>query len=156
MQAIDFQRLSEYKLRRFRVEIGGFLTNAALSADFGAIKGPEGKERMPRTARCGRMLAEMRYGCLQNFYKYRTAPSQSLIDGTIIILLDSWTQRSIKSIVRRLYAFSFSKSIFEKFSCKTLKFYCFPKMGIIAARHYGHHSLHLQKKHSAQAVEHAG
>ena len=74
IQAIDFQRLSEYKLRRFRVEIGGFLTSAALSADFGAIKGPEGKERMPRTARCGRMLAEKRYGCLQNFYKYRTAP----------------------------------------------------------------------------------
>ena len=47
MQAIDFQRLYESRLRRFRVEIGGFVTNAALSADFGAIRGPEGKERMP-------------------------------------------------------------------------------------------------------------
>ena len=49
-------------MRRFRVEIGGFVTNAALSADFGAIKELEGKERIPRTARCGGMLAEMRYG----------------------------------------------------------------------------------------------
>ena len=63
-------------MRRFRIEICSFVTNAALSADFGAIKEPEGEERMLRTARCGRMLAEMRYSlrCLQNFYKYRTAP----------------------------------------------------------------------------------
>ena len=31
-------------MRRFRVEIGGFVTNAALSANFGAIKEPEGKK----------------------------------------------------------------------------------------------------------------
>ena len=36
-------------LRRFGVEIGGFVTNAALSADFGTIKKLEGKERTPRT-----------------------------------------------------------------------------------------------------------
>ena len=31
-------------MRRFRVEIGGFVTNATLSADFGAIKEP-GRQR---------------------------------------------------------------------------------------------------------------
>ena len=63
-------------LRRFSVEIGGFVTNAALSVNFSAIKKLEGKKRMLQTARYGRMLAEMRCGLryLQKFYKYRTAP----------------------------------------------------------------------------------
>ena len=43
---------------------------------------------MPRTVRCGGMLAEMRCGlrCLQNFYKYRTAPHRE-VGGARVVLL---------------------------------------------------------------------
>ena len=58
--------------RRFSVEIGGFVTSAAPNADLAGEL--EGEERMPRTARRGGTLAEMRYGCLQRFYKYRLRP----------------------------------------------------------------------------------
>ena len=59
------------------VSLGCTRAEKALAANYAlGDKEPEGKERMPRTARCGGTLAEMRYGlrCLQNFYKYRTAP----------------------------------------------------------------------------------
>ena len=32
-------------MRHFRVEIGGFVTNTALSADFGAIRGTGGQKK---------------------------------------------------------------------------------------------------------------
>ena len=99
LQCIDFQRLFRSELRRFKAEIGNFVTKRRSGRGFW----PASCVWDALTARYGGTLAEMQYGlrCLQNFYKYRTAPfpgrTETLARCSFMDAVLAWLTASILS-----------------------------------------------------------